>query len=172
MLDAILLVSTSAVFIFGYFLMKKLDVFLDADGKKARPAPAYGENSLRIGLSDPFMAESISGILEAYGKQHPEASVYLFSGAEGELRRDLEAHKLDMIFLPERTALPEKTGYHAQKVLLCFTPVLMKHAGLSIEPITQDQIVQKAVWRDHDHSSVMDSFIELLNGAAVNLPQK
>ena len=29
MQDVILLVSTSAIFIFGYFLMKKLDVFLE-----------------------------------------------------------------------------------------------------------------------------------------------
>lgn len=168
MLDAILLVSTSAVFMFGYFLMKKLDAFLDADGKKTRPAPAYGENSLRIGLSDPFMAESISGILEAYGKQHPEASVYLFSGAEGELRRDLEEHKLDMIFLPEGTVLPKKTGYHAQRVLLCCVPAVMNCAGLSIEPITRVPIVQKAVWRNSQKTSAVASFLKYLGDFSVN----
>lgn len=172
MQDAVLLASTLAVFVFGYFLMKKLDAFLDANRKEQKFAPTYGEHDLRIGFSDPLTAESISSILEAYGKRHPNASVHLFSGDEHELRRELEAHKLDMIFLSERSVLPEKTGYHEHKVLLCFTPVLMKYAGLSIEPITQDQIVQKAVWRDHDHSYVMDSFIELLNGAAVNLPRK
>lgn len=48
MQDVILLVSTSAIFIFGYFLMNKLDVFLENDWNRQETALTYGENSLRI----------------------------------------------------------------------------------------------------------------------------
>lgn len=37
MQDVILLVSTSAIFIFGYFLMKKLDVFWKTIGMSRKP---------------------------------------------------------------------------------------------------------------------------------------
>lgn len=172
MQDAILLISTLAVFIFGYFLMKKLDAFLESARMEEKSAPDCGENSLRIGFSNLFMAESISSFLEAYGKRHPNASVRIFSGEEHELCISLETHELDMILLPENSVLPEKTCCHAQKQFLGFTPAVMKYAGLSIEPITQDQIVQQAVWRDRDNSPVMDSLIEHLNRFALNQPQK
>ena len=46
MQDVILLVSTSAIFIFGYFLMKKLDVFLENNWNEQENALAYGEIAL------------------------------------------------------------------------------------------------------------------------------
>ena len=82
MQDVILLVSTSAIFIFGYFLMKKLDVFLENNWNRQETALTYGENSLRIGFSNPLMAGSLSDVLETYGKQHPDVSIHIFSGEE------------------------------------------------------------------------------------------
>ena len=98
MQDVILLVSISAIFIFGYFLMNKLDAFLENNWNEQENALAYGENSLRIGFSNPFMAGGLSDVLETYGKQHPDVSIHIFSGEESELCRELETHKLDIIF--------------------------------------------------------------------------
>ena len=74
MQDVILLVSTSAIFIFGYFLMRKLDVFLENNRNRQETALTYGENSLRIGFSNPFMAGGLADAFETYGKQHPDVS--------------------------------------------------------------------------------------------------
>ena len=60
MQDVILLVSTSAIFIFGYFLMNKLDVFLENNWNRQETALTYGENSLRIGFSNPLMAGGLA----------------------------------------------------------------------------------------------------------------
>ena len=67
MQDVILLVSTSAIFIFGYFLMRKLDVFLENNRNRQETALTYGENSLRIGFSNPFMAGGLADAFETYG---------------------------------------------------------------------------------------------------------
>ena len=109
MQDVILLVSTSAIFIFGYFLMKKLDVFLENNWNRQETALPYGENSLRIGFSNPLMAGGLADAFETYGKQHPDVSIHIFSGEESELCRELETHKLDIIFLPENTDISKKT---------------------------------------------------------------
>ena len=60
MQDVILLVSTSAIFIFGYFLMNKLDVFLENNWNRQETALTYGENSLRIGFSNPLLAGGLA----------------------------------------------------------------------------------------------------------------
>ena len=93
MQDVILLVSTSAIFIFGYFLMNKLDVFLENNWNRQDTALTYGENSLRIGFSNPLMAGGLADTFETYGKQHPDVSIHIFSGEESELCRELETHK-------------------------------------------------------------------------------
>ena len=103
MQDVILLVSTSAIFILGYFLMNKLDVFLENNWNRQATALTYGKNSLRIGFSNPLMAG------ETYGKQHPDVSIHIFSGEESELCRELETHKLDIIFLPENTDISKNS---------------------------------------------------------------
>lgn len=171
MQDVILLVSISAIFIFGYFLMNKLDAFLENNWNEQENALAYGENSLRIGFSNPLMAGGLSDVLETYGKQHPDVSIHIFSGEESELCRELETHKLDIIFLPENTDISEKTHYNARMVLFHCVPVVMKYAALPIAPITRNQITQIALWRDSQKSPVVDFFIGCLNKFAVDQSQ-
>lgn len=171
MQDVILLVSTSVIFIFGYFMVKKLDAFLENNWNEQEHALIHGENSLKIGFSNPLMADSLSDVLETYGKQHPDVFIHIFSGEDSELCRELETHKLDIIFLPENTAVSEKIHYNARIVILRCTPVVMKYAGLSIEPIAQNHITQKALWRNSKKTPVIDSFIGCMNRLAVNQSQ-
>ena len=161
MRDVVLLVSTSAIFVFGYFLMNKLDAFLENNWNEQENALAYGENSLRIGFSNPLMAGGLSDVFETYGKQHPDVSIYIFSGEESELCRELETHKLDIIFLPENTDISEKTHYNARMVLFHCAPVAIEYADLPIEPITQNQITQKALWRNSKKSPVIDFLLAI-----------
>lgn len=171
MQDVILLVSTSAIFIFGYFMVKKLDAFLENNWNEQEHALIHGENSLKIGFSNPLMADSLSDVLETYGKQHPDVFIHIFSGEDSELCRELETHELDIIFLPENTAVSEKIHYNARIVILRCTPVVMKYAGLSIEPIAQNHITQKALWRNSKNTPVIDSFVGCMNRLAVNQSQ-
>ena len=161
MQDVILLVSISAILILGYFLMNKLDAFLENNWSEQENALAYGENSLRIGFSNPFMAGGLSDVLETYGKQHPDVSIHIFSGEESELCRELETRKFDIIFLPENTDISEKTHYNARMVLFHCAPVAMEYADLPIEPITQNQITQKALWGNSKKSPVIDFLLAI-----------
>ena len=63
------------------------------------------------------MAGGLADAFETYGKQHPDVSIYIFSGEESELCRELETHKLDIIFLPENTDISEKTHYNALRLI-------------------------------------------------------
>ena len=85
--------------------------------------------------------------------------------------RELETHKLDIIFLPVNTDISEKTHYNTRMVLLRCAPVVMEYADLPIAPITQNQITQIALWRDSKKSPVVDFFIGCLNKFAVDPSQ-
>ena len=117
------------------------------------------------------MAGGLSDVFETYEKQHPDVSIHIFSGEESELCRELETHKLDIIFFPENIDLSEKTHYNTRMVLLHCAPVVMEYADLPIEPITQNQITQIALWRDSKKSPVVDFFIGCLNKFAMDQSQ-
>ena len=82
--------------------------FLENNWNEQETALTYSENSLRIGFSNPLMAGGLADAFETYGKQHPDVSIHIFSGEESELCRELETHKLDIIFLPENTDISKK----------------------------------------------------------------
>lgn len=167
----ILLVSASAIFIFGYFLMKKLDDFLENNWNEQEHTPIYSKHGLRIGVSTPLIEDSLSDVLETYEKQHPDISIHIFNGEDSELCKELETHNLDMIFLPENTAVSKKTHYHSQTVPLRCSPVVIKYTGWPLKPITQNQISQKALWRNSEKSPVIDSLIRYLNKFAEDQSQ-
>lgn len=106
MQDFLLLVPILAVFIFGWFLMKKLDAFLNENRKVQ------------------------AGQLE---RDTPEFSVFLFHGDEEDLLEKLALHKLDIVFLPEQVDIPTDKEYNRKKVILESNLVLMKYGGLPIE---------------------------------------
>ena len=104
MQDLLLIVAVAAVFAFGWYLMGKLDAFLESIRQDQIALLSASENILRIGFFDPLVADSLSGVLEKYSKIHPSVSASLSSGTEAELMREFCSHKLDMIFLPENVS--------------------------------------------------------------------
>ena len=99
MQDFLLIAAAAAVFAFGWYLMGRLDAFLESNCQDQTALRSAGEKVLRIGFFDPLVADSLSGVLEKYSKIHPSVSAALFSGTETELMSAFCSQKLDMIFL-------------------------------------------------------------------------
>lgn len=160
MQDLLLLAAAAVPFVFGWFLMKKLDNFLENNGRAQELQPESGEHTLRIGFSDPSFADGITDVLEQYQKQYSDISVYLFHGSEQELIKRFSAGRLNAIFLPEAADIPVDLHYYAREVLLSYTPVMMKYGGLPIEPITDGRIRQKVLWSEETQTAFVHCFLE------------
>ena len=162
MQDILLIAAVVAVFAFGWYLMGKLDAFLESNRQDQIALLSSSENILRIGFSDPFVADSLSGVLEKYSRIHPSVSAFLFSGTETELMREFFLHKLDMIFLSENASVPEKIRGQVDEISLEHMPVVMQYGGLQIKPITEGQVQQKVVWEETGTTSKVNRFIQYL----------
>ncbi len=165
MQDFILLLAVAAIFVFGYFVVKKLDCFLECNRTTEGLLLTANKNSLKIGFSNPLVAGCLSDVLEKYSKMKPEISFFLFSGTEDELNRDFSTHRLDVIFLPVSTAVPEKMRDNIREVLLSYTPVIMKYSGLPIEPIAKECISYYVLWTELKDEPAISFFIECLINA-------
>lgn len=162
MQDVLLIASMAATFVFGWFLMGKLDRFLEENRHAQELQISSGGNSLRIGFCDPTVADSMTDVLEQYSKLYPDVSVSIFCGSEKELMKGISAGKFNVIFLSESAEIPAHMNYNSKVVFLNYTPVMMKYGGLPIEPIASGHIIQKALWSDGTASIFTCCFLKCL----------
>lgn len=162
MQDLLLVAAVAAMFLFGWFLMKRLDCFLEKNRQAQKRLLESGKDTLRIGFSNPSIADSISDVLERYSKRCSGISVYLFHGTEQELIKQLLEYKLNVIFLPKDADVPADPHYNVREVMLSYTPVMMKYGGLPIEPIAEGRITQKVLWSEETKTAFIDCFVECL----------
>lgn len=162
MQDVLLLAAVAVTFVFGWFLMGKLDCFLESNRHRQELQLSSGENTLYLGFCNPTVSDSITSVLEQCSKLYPELSVRFFYGAEEELLNGLFTGKFDVIFLPENAEIPAHMQYNSKMVSLHYTPVMMKYGGLPIEPIAGGHITQKVLWVDKSASVFAGYFVERL----------
>lgn len=162
MQDVLLLAVVAITFVFGWFLMGKLDCFLELNRHRQELQILSGENTLCLGFCNPTVADGITNVLEKCSQLYPELSVRIFYGAEEELLHELSAGKFDVIFLPENAEIPAHMQYNSKMVSLHYTPVMMKYGGLPIEPIADGHITQKVLWVGASVSVFASCFVECL----------
>ena len=168
MRDLVLGASVAAIFAFGWYLMRKIDAFLESSCQEQASLLPTGQNILRIGFFDPLVADSLGGVLERYSREYPGVSLCLFSGTEAQLMRKFVSHQLDMIFLPENTAVPENISGHVGEISLQRIPVLTQFGGLQIEPITKGYSHQTMVWAESGMTPETGRLIRYLKSELVS----
>lgn len=162
MQDALVLAVTAAALGFGWFLMGRMDRFLESGCAVRNPQLSSGEGFLRLGVCSPTAADGVASVLERYSRLHPELSARMFCGSAEELLQGLSDGKFDVIFLPENAEIPVRMPYHSRLVALRCTPAVMKYDGLPIEPIADGQILQKALWGGEAASAFAVCFLNYL----------
>ncbi len=162
-----MLAVTAGIFIYGFFVTKWLGRLLEHILQAEGLSYTAHENSLKIGLANPLTADCLLYILEEFSKIKPEAAIYLSAGAEDELLNAFAVHKLDVVFLPEGTAVPEKIHGNVREVMLYSAPVVTKYGGLPVEPVTKDYFSYDVLWSEWGDESVIHPFIICLNSIEV-----
>ena len=159
----LLIAGVAAAFIFGWFLMGKVDRFLEANCRGQELPLLLNGGTLQIGFCNPMAADGISDVLEQYSNLHPDTSVRIFCGSEDEVLKDFSSGRFDVIFLPENGKIPAYMQNHnSMTVSLNYTPVIMRYGGLPIEPIEDGNILQNVLWKGEGASDSVSCFMKCL----------
>ena len=148
MREALLIAAAGAVFLFGWFLMGRLDGFLNRLRRERTEEPADRITLLRVGLSDPLTADGLSEVLRTFAEAHPDVVVRLLSGNGEELLSGLAEERLDVVFLPESVPVPRGCRVGIHPVVLERASVLAQRCGLQIGPAAENSAPQRLVWRE------------------------
>lgn len=155
MKSLLLLCVVSAFFIFGYFVMKRLDCFLYRN--RMRLSTGSGAGTLRIAFETPALADSTADVLEEFSISYPDCELNLFFGTVSEIKKALKNNKLDLGFI-ETDYCRNDAGEHdgsefAAKILsINHNTVSLDSIGLPMSPLGESEIVTEVIWKNKDRS--------------------
>lgn len=92
--EAVLVVAVAAVFVFGFFLMGRLDHFLERNREAIRTETEKDETNC-LKLPDSIPPEEATKIIERFRREHTNSQIFLCSGSEDEIAAYILDHLTD-----------------------------------------------------------------------------
>ena len=89
--DVILILAVAAVMVFGFFMMKRLDVFLEENRKATEEEQE--ETYSPFELIDSEKDENMISEIENFKKRHKKVAIVIFDGENRELTDTLNHYK-------------------------------------------------------------------------------
>ena len=157
MKDVFLICAVAVMFVIGFFLMKKLDKFLE---NNHRLIAGFTEaHAIRIAFEDSPLIEAASNILEEFSGKNPDCELHLFTGSAKKITKKLAANELDFGFIVTGCADKQFTFV---TVPLKQAPIVSRTAHIPAIPLDTEIIMTKVFWDGKQYSQNKKIFAEQL----------
>ena len=157
MKDFALLIVVLVVFIYGYFLMEKLDRCLEGNQSQK----LMSGSKLRIGFETPAIIDSIADLLEQFSSEYPNYELNLFYGSVSEIINGLENNKLDFGFIIESSNDILKDEYCSLSLQIKQSVINPDSADIAVHPINTIEKPARVIWQN-DINCIKSLFVEKL----------
>ena len=144
MKDFVLLIVVLAAFIYGYFLMEKLDKFL----KENQSQKLISDSKLRIGFETPAIIDSIADLLEQFSSEYPNYELNLFYGSVNEIINGLGNNKLDLGFIIENSNDILKDEYCSLSLQIKQSVITPGSIDIAVHPINTIEKPARVIWQN------------------------
>ena len=157
----VLICAVAAVFIFGYFIMKKLDDFLDNNRRQI--SEDIGTHSLRIAFEMPVLIASVADLMDRFSKENQNCDLYLFYGSADEIEKRLTENKLDFGFVAADSICTSEKEFASIILPLKQSVIHSETVDLPVRPIEASEIATRIIWKENRVNRYGKHFAELLN---------
>ena len=157
MKDFALLIVVLVAFIYGYFIMEKLDKFLEENQSQK----LISDSKLRIGFETPAIIDSIADLLEQFSSEYPNYELNLFYGSVSEIINGLENNKLDFGFIIENSNDILKDEYCSLSFQIKQSVITPGSIDNAVHPINTIEKPARVIWQN-DINCMKGLFVEKL----------
>lgn len=162
MQNAIMICTTAAVFLFGFFIMKRVDACI-AENQQAIEAENQKNRSLiRIAAETPMLVDSIAPAMESCSWSNPYLTFSVSSGRTKHMLQRLREGTVDLLLLTEVTAEELHTEFSSVKIPCHRGRICAGESGLPIEDI-EEQTAVLVLWNQAIPSPARDRVVFVLN---------
>lgn len=167
MKELLLMCAVAAIIVFGYFVMKKLDAFLENNRRLIDAEIA--ENSLYLAFDNPMILDSLMPLFEKFSKGNPNCQIHFLFGNTEDIYDKLNKNRIDFGFIENNASANDDT-YRCLIISTKQNSIVCEKAGCTIEPLNPSEIQTAVIWKKASSNALVDSFYDLLfsNQAAIN----
>ena len=165
MKDFALLIVVLVAFIYGYFLMGKLDKFLEENQSQK----LISGSKLRIGFETPVIIDSIADLLEQFSSEYPNYELNLFYGSVSEIINGLGNNKLDFGFIIESHNDILKDEYCSLSFQIKQSVINPDSVDITVHPINTIEKPARVIWQN-DIDCMKSLFVEKLRDFSERFP--
>ena len=167
MKELLLVCAVAAIIVFGYFVMKKLDAFLENNRRLIDAEIA--KNSLYLALDNPMILDSLMPLFEKFSMANPNCQLHFLFGDTEDIYDKLNKNRIDFGFIENNASANDDT-YHCLIISTKQNSIICEKSGCTIEPLNPSGIQTAVVWKKASSNALVDSFSDFLvsNQAAIN----
>ena len=167
MKELFLLCIIAAVFAFGYFIMKKLDAFLE-NNRRFMEAEIT-ENSLWLAFENLMIIDSLMPLFEKFLKTNPDCQLHFLAGNPKNIYEKMDKNTIDFGFI-NYTASENDDIYNILIISPKQSSIFCENIGYSIEPLNPAEIQTAVLWKKASGRAFANRFSDFLlsNQGAIN----
>ena len=160
MKDFILICTVVSVFILGYFIMRKVDMFLAENNLQTKEH--YSASSIRIAFETLDLVEQSAELLERFSKKELNCEIMLFYGPAERIEKGLKSREFDFGFITDSYRGLLEGDFHSLFAAAKQGTVFSDSVGLSVVPLDKSKKNMKVVWIADEENRQKKIFAELL----------
>ena len=168
MRDFLLIISIISIIVFGYWIMKKTDMYIEENIRSISCETDRRDNLLRIAFSNPLVADCIFDKLDFLSKKFHNAEFVLYSGNSNDILNGLIDGKIDICFVDQNINVSINKDAKSMMVKFYENEVCANMSDLHIKPLNRNIIIQKAVWKSKNCSDLLKTFADCLNETIIS----
>ena len=146
MIEFILICIVVFLFMYGYFVMRKMDRFLAENNSMAKE---YNSSSLRIAFETFDLAQQSAELIERFSEKNPSCEI-------------LKNKELDFGFMTGTCHHHFGEDFDSLCVAVKERPIIYNSTGLTILPLGESEQDVKILWTSDEESQKKKIFIELV----------
>lgn len=160
--DFVLLGSFAAIAIFGYYIMAKLDAFLD----KVQQENEEQEQTTCFNIATSCFSAipTVSNIMKDVNDRYPDVHCNLSVGHEQEVIKSFDSGDVDVAIISADSKAENKTMAQWKCITLNPQSISVDNGIVEVKAVEKSLQHQKVLWKSSDNQPVVLNFIHQLCG--------
>ena len=167
MKELFLVCAVASIIVFGYSIMKKLDLFLE-NNRRLIDAEIV-ENSLFIAFDNPMILDWMMPLFEKFSKTNSNCQLHFLFGNTEDIYDRLNKKRIDFGFIESNASKNDDT-YNCLIISTKQNSVFCEKTDCNIEPMNLSEVQITVIWKKAANSAFVNSFSDFLlsNQGAIN----
>ena len=158
MKDFILICTTLAMFVFGYYITRKVDTLLEKNTEMIEKEQLNKKHLIKIAAETPMLLNSVAAALEYCVDANSNIEFAVSSGRSGKLLHNLSDGVTDLVLLTEDSAAETNPDFEYIRIPFCQGSEAAEAFGLKVQNLYEDKTVY-VLWNKDISSPLRDWFV-------------